>query len=51
MFSTNTGRIVEHSNLVKASLIPACIAAGLMVDGKPKYTGLHVLRHFYAMVY
>jgi integrase len=48
VFPTSTGRIVEHSNLVKASLIPACIAAGLVVDGKAKYTGLHVLRHFYA---
>jgi len=28
-------RIVEQSNLVKASLIPACITAVLMVDGKP----------------
>ena len=28
--------------------IPAQIAAGLMVDGKAKYTGLHSLRHFYA---
>ena len=34
--------MVEHSNLVKASIIPAAKAAGL------PYTGLHCLRHFYA---
>ena len=34
---------------MKASIIPASIAAGLLdKDGKPKYTGLHCLRHFYA---
>jgi integrase len=49
VFPTSTGRLVEHSNLVKASLIPACVAAGLVtVESKAKYTGLHVLRHFYA---
>jgi integrase len=26
----------------------AQIAAGITVEGKPKYTGLHALRHFYA---
>jgi integrase len=42
-FPTSKGTIVEHSNLVKASIIPAARAAGL-----PHYTGLHCLRHFYA---
>ena len=49
VFPTATGKIVEHSNLIKASLVPACISAGLVTKtGKAKYTGLHTLRHFYA---
>jgi integrase len=43
VFGTSKSTIVEHSNLVKASIIPAAEAAGL-----PQYTGLHCLRHFYA---
>jgi integrase len=43
VFGTSKGTIVEHSNLVKASIIPAAEAAGV-----PQYTGLHCLRHFYA---
>jgi integrase len=42
-FPTSAGTIVEHSNLVKASIIKAAEAAGV-----PQYTGLHCLRHFYA---
>jgi integrase len=42
-FPTRAGTIAEHSNLVKASIIPAAEAAGV-----PQYTGLHCLRHFYA---
>ena len=44
VFGTGKGTVVEHSNLVKASIIPA----SPLKDGKPKYTGLHALRHFYA---
>lgn len=48
-FPTRKGTIVEHSNLVKASIIPAARLAGLLdKEGNPKYTGLHALRHFYA---
>ena len=48
-FPTKNGTVVEHSNLVKASIIPASKAAGLLdKHGNPKYTGLHALRHFYA---
>lgn len=43
VFPTREGTIVEHSNLVKQSIIPASRAAGC-----PQYTGLHCLRHFYA---
>ena len=49
VFCTTTGKPHEHSNALKASLHAAQVEAG-MVDaaGKPKYTGLHSLRHFYA---
>ena len=41
-------RIEHHKNVVRA-LRPVLIAAGLTDQaGKPKYTGLHALRHFYA---
>jgi integrase len=43
VFGTRRGTIVEHSNLLRDSMIPAAEAAGL-----PQYTGLHCLRHFYA---
>ena len=44
VFGTSKDNVVEHSNLVKASIFPA----SPLRDGKPKYTGLHALRHFYA---
>ena len=49
VFPTSTGGIENHSNIVHRGLEPAMIAAGVVtVDGRPKYTGLHALRHFYA---
>jgi integrase len=48
VFCTASGLPLEHSNALKASLLAAQVKAGILVDGKPKYTGLHVLRHFYA---
>ena len=42
VFGTDKDTVVEHSNLVKTSIIPAARAAGLL------YTGLHCFRHFYA---
>ena len=49
VFPTASGQPVEHSNLVRASIIPACKVAGLVNEaGEAKYTGLHSLRHFYA---
>jgi integrase len=48
VFPTRTGKIDAHANIVSRGLFPAMIAAGVTVDGKPKYTGLHALRHFYA---
>jgi len=43
VFATSKGTVFEHSNLVKASIIPAAKAADV-----PQYAGLHCLRHFYA---
>jgi integrase len=49
VFPTGAGQIEYHSNIVTRGLAPVQIAAGVVTtDGKPKYTGLHALRHFYA---
>jgi integrase len=49
VFSNGIGRIENHANIVNRGLIPVQIAAGVVdKNGKPKYTGLHSLRHFYA---
>jgi integrase len=48
VFPTGRGEI-EYSNIVHRGLGPAQIAAGIVTkEGKPKYPGLHALRHFYA---
>jgi integrase len=48
VFPTTSGQIAGHNNLVRA-LKATVRAAGLTNSkGKPKYTGLHALRHFYA---
>ena len=48
VFPTAKGQIEHHKNLVRA-LRPVLVAAELTDNaGKPKYTGLHALRHFYA---
>ena len=48
VFPTTGGRIGRHNNIVRA-LKATVLAAGLTKPGgKPKYTGLHALRHFYA---
>jgi integrase len=49
VFPTGTGAVERHSNIIARGFKPAQIAAGVVTaDGKPKYTGLHSLRHFYA---
>jgi len=48
VFPTGCGTPENHANVINRGLIPAQIAAGVVVDGKAKYTGLHSLRHFYA---
>jgi integrase len=47
-FPTVNGRITRYNDIVRA-LQAAGLRAGLLdAGGKPKYTGLHSLRHFYA---
>ena len=49
VFATRSGKPERHSNLVLRCLHPVQIAAKVVKkDGKPKYPGLHALRHFYA---
>ena len=49
VFPTGAGQIEYHSNIVVRGLAPAQVAAGVVTKGgKPKYTGLHAFRHFYA---
>jgi len=49
VFPTGAGEIEYHSNIVTRGLAPVQIAAGVVTKGgKPKYPGLHALRHFYA---
>ena len=48
VFPTERGRIEHHATIIR-ELKPVVIAAGLIDQhGKPKYTGLHAFRHFYA---
>jgi integrase len=44
VFPNVKGNVESHSNIVHRGLIPAVTKA----LGEPKYTGLHLLRHFYA---
>ena len=48
VFPSKFGRVEHHATLVRRGLAPAIIRAGVIVDGRAKYTGLHALRHFYA---
>jgi integrase len=47
-FPNTSGNVESRSTIVERGLIPAQIAAGLCIDGKAKYPGLHSLRHFFA---
>jgi integrase len=45
---TAKGQVEDHKSIVRA-LEPMMVAAGVVTKGgKPKYTGLHNFRHFYA---
>jgi integrase len=48
VFPTASGRIGRHNNLVRAFKATVRAAGLVNKNGKPKYTGLHALRHFYA---
>jgi integrase len=48
VFPTSKGKVADHANIIRDGFAKAQIAAGITKDGKPKYTGLHALRHFYA---
>jgi integrase len=48
VFPNKLGNVEVLGNIVRRGLWPAEIAAGVTKKGKPKYSGLHALRHFYA---
>jgi integrase len=48
VFPTGSGRISRHNDFVRAFKSIVRAAGLLNAEGKPKYTGLHSLRHFYA---
>ena len=48
VFPTASGRIARHSNIVRALKVVVKSVGLTDSEGKPKYTGLHALRHFYA---
>lgn len=48
VFPTDRGTVQGLSNIVRRVLHPTWIAAGVITAGKPKYTGMHSLRHFAA---
>ena len=48
VFLSRTGRLQHHKNIVR-KVAHVFVRAGVMdAEGRPKYTGLHSLRHFYA---
>jgi integrase len=49
VFPSSEGKVADHANIIRDGLIPAQLAARVVnKEGKAKYTGLHVFRHFYA---
>ena len=48
VFPTDSGRIMRHNDIMRA--FKTTVRAAKLTDSndKPKYTGLHALRHFYA---
>ena len=49
VFPNGNGHPENHSNIINRAFMPLQVAAGVVTkDGKPKYPGLHSLRHFYA---
>jgi integrase len=49
VFPNSKGNVASLENILHRVLIPTVTAAGVVDrEGKPKYTGMHSLRHFYA---
>jgi integrase len=48
VFPTSRGAIIRHENIIRQIFMPAQLAAGVTIDERAKYSGLHALRHFYA---
>jgi integrase len=48
VFPNGKGNVECLGNIINRGFGPPQVAAGVTVDGKPKYTGMHSLRHFYA---
>jgi integrase len=49
VFPNTRGNIEALPNILQRGLMPTVLAAGIVnAQGKPKYTGMHCLRHFYA---
>jgi integrase len=48
VFPTPSGGIALHNNVARALKAAVCAAGLTTAKGKPKYTGPHALRHFYA---
>src|SRR5262245_49176701 len=49
VFPNGAGKAESHANIVNRGFLPLLVKAGITTkNGKPKYTGLHALRHFYA---
>jgi integrase len=47
-FPNTKGNVETLNRILACGFWPAQIAANVTVDGKPKYTGIHSLRHFFA---
>jgi integrase len=47
-FPNCRGNIESYGNIIARGFLPLQIAAGITIDGKAKYSGLHALRHFFA---
>jgi integrase len=49
IFPNGNGNVENHQNILNRGFFPAQIAAAVVTKGhKPKYTGLHSLRHWFA---
>ena len=47
VFPNGAGNVESRQNVMNRQWHPLQVAAGVVVDGRPKYSGLHALRHFF----